>query len=156
MTDDRAEAFDAFCAAQYTQLVGAVHLLCGDLGVAEELVQTALERTWQRWDRVSAMVSSGGWTQQVAFNLARSRLRRRMAERRALARHGVTGSTEPVDTAGVLAVRRALLDVPVRQREALVHRYYGGLAMTEIAEVMGISEAAATGPPALGAAPPTT
>ena len=40
------------------------------------------------------------------------------------------------------AVIAALHGLPVRQREALVLRYYGGLSVAEIASAMGISQGA--------------
>lgn len=143
MRDSRAEAFDAFCNVQYDQLVGAVHLLCGDLGVAQELAQTALERAWSRWDRVSQMASPGGWVQQVAFNLARSRFRRHAAERRAYARHGAPQATDPHDDAAAQSVRQVLMVLPARQREVLVHRFYVGRSTAETAAAMGITQQAA-------------
>ena len=141
---DRAAAFDAFCAAEQDRLVGATSLVVGDRAVAQELVQVALERAWLRWDRVSALRSPGAWTQHVALNLARSALRRRAAERRALARHGPTAPTDPVDTATVLAVRQALRELPDRQREVLLHRHFAGRTVAETAEVMGLTEGATT------------
>lgn len=140
--DDPAGAFDAFCAAEHRQLVAATALVVGDRWVAQELVQVALERTWLRWDHVSRLRSPGAWTQRVALNLARSALRRRAAERRAMARHGAGGTTDPVDSATALIVRQALLTLPDRQREVLLHRYYAGRSIAETAEVMGLTEGA--------------
>lgn len=136
------EAFDEFCRAEHGRVVGALLLLCGEVGLAEEIAQTAFERAWARWDRVSAMVSPGGWVQQVAFNLARSGLRRRAAERRAMVRHGPTAAQQPVDSAVVVTVRAALLALPPRQREAVVHRHHLGRSVAETAAVMGTSEGA--------------
>lgn len=138
-----AEGFDDFFRAQHARVLGAVLLVCGDRAVAEELTQTAFERAWARWARVSVMEVPGGWVQQVAFNLARSGLRRRAAERRARARRGVTRvRQEPVDTATVVVVRDALADLAPRQREAIVHRYHLGTTVVETAVLMGVSEGA--------------
>ncbi len=60
ITDSSNEVtFDAFRVAEYPHLVAATTLLRGEVEVAEELVQTALERAWLRWDRVGVMVSAG-------------------------------------------------------------------------------------------------
>lgn len=140
--NDSPTAFDAFCVAQYDQLVGAVYLLCGDLGAAEELTQSALEKAWSRWGRVSAMDSPGGWVQQVAFNLARSGFRRQAAERRAVRRHGPDEPTQPIDSAAVISVREALLQLPSQQGEVVVHRYFVGRSVAETAVAMGLSQTA--------------
>ncbi|CAN5742771.1 SigE family RNA polymerase sigma factor [soil metagenome] len=132
-----------FCVAQYDQLVGSVYLLCGDLGVAEALTQSALEKAWSRWGRVSAMDSPGGWVQQVAFNLARSRFRRQAAECRAIKRHGPDDPTRPVDSAAVITVREALLQLSARQREVVIHRYFMGRSVAQTAAAMGLSQTAA-------------
>lgn len=139
-----ARAFDAFVAAEYDQLVRATSLIVGDRWVAQELVQDALGKAWVRWDRVGCMAAPGGWVQRVASNGARSVFRRRAAERRALRRHGVEPPTAPVESATVLAVREALLALPHRQREAVVHRYYLGRTVAETAEVLGVSQGATT------------
>src|SRR3712207_1363468 len=73
----------SFCSDVRAGLVGALALYCGDRAVAEELAQEALVRTWERWDRIEA---PRAFTYHVAFNLARSSLRRRGAERRANAK----------------------------------------------------------------------
>lgn len=144
MEGSREQAFDAFCAAQHDQLVRAVHLVCGDLGIAEELAQTALERAWARWDQVAGMASPGGWVQTVAFNLARSGLRRRAAERRAYARHGRAEPNAVGDLTAVIAVREALAKLPARQREVVVHRFHAGRSAAETAVLMGITTDAVT------------
>ena len=73
---------ERFCAAAWPRLVAAVSYHCGDVHVAEELVQEALVRACRRWSRVSGMASPEGWAYRVAVNLATSRWRRQQAERR--------------------------------------------------------------------------
>lgn len=76
MTHSSAETF---CIEVGAGLVGALTLFCGDRGVAEEIAQDALIRVLQRWD---SLESPRPWTYATAFNLTRSRYRRRQAERR--------------------------------------------------------------------------
>src|SRR3954449_5374681 len=77
------EDAEAFCRATYARLAGALGLMCGESGVGEELAQEALLRVWERWPSVRAMDSPEAWVFRVGFNLANSRLRRVVAERRA-------------------------------------------------------------------------
>src|SRR3954470_5258903 len=108
-----------FCTATHPRLVGFLTLFCGDRLVAEEIAQDALERACARWSMVSRSPSPEAWVHRVAINLIRSRYRRSAAERRALARHGPDARHEP-ENADVLSVRRAVSDLPARQREAIL------------------------------------
>ena len=131
----------AFCAAEYPRLVGALGLYVGDVAIAEELAQEALLRACQRWERVSALESPGGWTWHVARNLATSHLRRRSAERRAATRVAAAPDrSEPTDGHDdAEEVRRAIAALPDRQKTALVLRHYLDLSVEDTARRMGIT-----------------
>jgi len=134
-------AFRDFVDREYAPLVRGLALYCGDRAVAEELAQDAFARAYQRWSKVSSMARPGAWVRTVAFNLARSRFRRKGAERRAYARHGAGPSAAPaVETADVLTVREAVRALPDRQREVLIHRYFLGASVAETAEAVGVSD----------------
>lgn len=106
--------------------------------MADELAQDALVRVIEHWPQVSAMGNPEGWAYRVAFNLARSRLRRRLAERRAHDRSGRPATTSwNVDVASVLSVRAAVASLAPRQRQAVVLRYYADLPLAGVAEAMG-------------------
>lgn len=133
-----------FCRREYPRLVGALSGHVGDVMVAEELAQEALVRVVDRWRRVSRMRSPSGFVHRIATNLATSHLRRRAAERRARRRlaAGATTVWRDEDTAGAVALRRALAELPEGQRRALLLRHAGGLSVAETAEAMEISEQA--------------
>ena len=125
------------CRREHVRLVGLLALYTGDRPVAEDLAQEALLRLHDRWDQVRAMPSPRAWLSAVAINLARSWWRRRYAEQRAYRRHGAAPVSEPAaEPADVLAVRRAVAALPLRQRAALVLRYYGGLSLGETAAAL--------------------
>ena len=50
---DRDETFSAFVAARSPHLLRTAYLLTGDRGQAEDLVQTALAKTYLAWDRIA-------------------------------------------------------------------------------------------------------
>jgi DNA-directed RNA polymerase specialized sigma24 family protein len=86
----------------------------------------------------------------VAMNLVRSGFRRLMVERRARQRSGAGGwsgaaggmpSVPGAEQA--LDVRRALMSLPRRQREATVLRYYLDLDVAEVARALRINEGTA-------------
>jgi RNA polymerase sigma-70 factor (sigma-E family) len=136
MTTD--DAFAGFCARVRPNLVGALALHCGDRGVAEEVAQDALARTWERWTKVQRMPNPTAWTYRVAFNLATSWFRRRAAETRARQRDQPV-EPAPRDHAQAVAVRAAVAALPPRRRTAVVLRYYLDLSVADTAEVMGCS-----------------
>lgn len=114
-------------------------LVAGSREAAEDAVQEALARAWERTERAEPIDSLAAWVTRVALNLSKSRLRRMRAEARAVGRLHVPGS---VPSAGESRtdVERALRRLPRRQREVTVLRYYLGLDLKEIASALGISE----------------
>jgi DNA-directed RNA polymerase specialized sigma24 family protein len=84
------------------------------------------------------MAAPGAWLHRVAINLSTSHFRRRKAERAAAERsNGLRqGGADREEHADVLAVRRELLSLPIRQRTALVLRYYGDLSVDDTAAAM--------------------
>lgn len=108
---------------------------------AEDIVQDAFTRAYERWDEVSRMDRPDLWVQGVALNLATSRLRRLASEQRALTRLG--GRREQPRSVSFEReqhfwelVRR----LPVRQARVVALRYAGDLSVREIAEVVGVAE----------------
>lgn len=141
------QSFEDFAAREFPVLVASLTYHCGDVEVARELAQDALARAYQRWRRVATMDRPGAWVQTVAFNLSRSRFRRRGAERRALARHGARPDVaHELDGPGVVEVRvdvhRAVALLPPRQREAVIHVHLLDHSIAETAERLGVSAAA--------------
>lgn len=129
---------EEFCRGVWPRLVRSLASYTGDAGMAEELAQEALVRALERWDRVADMDAPEMWVYRTAINLARSRFRRRQAERRANRRVSAPGpSIAPsADLADVLTMRQELLRLPSRQRAAVVLRYHADLTVDETAAVM--------------------
>lgn len=77
-------SFEAFFDAEHEGLFGALYLLAGDRQDAEELMQEAFLRIWERWDRVSRMQRPSGYLYRTALNLFRMRRRRLLVAARRL------------------------------------------------------------------------
>ncbi|MEX2421664.1 MAG: sigma-70 family RNA polymerase sigma factor [Actinomycetota bacterium] len=143
---DTQRAQERFCAEAWPRLVAAMSHYCGDVYLAEELVQEALVRACRRWSRVSVMSSPEGWTYRVAVNLANSAWRRQRAERRARQRHGPDREVaRPVAVEDQLLVRAALQTLTAQQREAVVLRHVLELSVAQVAEVLDTSPGAVRG-----------
>ena len=128
-----------FLRDDYPRLVGAVALVSGELAAAEDAVQEAIARAWERTERGEQIEALDRWVAAVAMNLSRSRLRHLRVERRA--RH-LLAAPAAVDapSADAIDVRNALLALPHRQRSVVVLRYYLDLDTAEVAAAMGTSE----------------
>ena len=139
MQDDAA--VEEFLREGYRRVVGAVALVSGSLDSAEDAVQEAIVRAWERSASKPEIVSIERWVVTVALNLSRSRIRRLVVERRAWPR--LVQPDPPQSDPDSMDVRRALERLPRRQREAVVLRYYLDLDVREVAVVMQVEEGTA-------------
>ncbi len=129
-----------FLKGDYARVVAAVTLACGSRLNAEDAVQEALRRAWERGQAGDVLDSPTAWIAVVAMNLARSGLRRKLAERRALDRLApLAGADLSEDTMEVMAAVRKL---PRREREAIVLHYWLDMPVEEIGKQLGVSSGA--------------
>jgi RNA polymerase sigma-70 factor (ECF subfamily) len=128
-----------FLAESYARLVAGVALITGSRAAAEDAVQEALARAWERSDRGERIESLPAWVTRAAVNLSKSRLRRMRAEARARERMAHAPGAAPVGTEVRLDIERALSALPRRQREVTVLRYYLGLDVAETAVALEVS-----------------
>jgi RNA polymerase sigma-70 factor (ECF subfamily) len=135
-------AIREFLHTGYPRLVAAIALASGSRAAAEDAVQEALLRAWERSEKGEEIESMQAWITTVALNLTRSGLRRLRSERRAKSRLREAGWGEDpaLDAGRTVDVERALATLPRRQREAVVLRYYLQLDTREVAVALGVSE----------------
>jgi RNA polymerase sigma-70 factor, ECF subfamily len=133
-------SFDAFYTGSVRRLVGQLHAMTGSRAEAEDCVQEAYARAWQRWDKVSGYGDPEAWVRTVAYRVSISAWRKAASMRAAHRRHGV-----PDDSRGLspdyVAIVTALRKVSSAQRQAIVLHHLVGLSVEEIARETG----AATG-----------
>jgi len=130
-----------FLGGSYPKLVTAVAVMCGSRAAAEDAVQEALARAWERSLRGEDIRNLEAWVRTVAVNLSRSAIRRIRAERRAGQRLGDDprlGGLALAPSPDRVDVLQALARLPRRQREATVLRYYLGLDLAEISDALGV------------------
>jgi RNA polymerase sigma-70 factor (sigma-E family) len=132
--------FEEFVAASGRRLLRTAYLLVGDRQHAEDLLQTALERTARRWTKISGAPEA--YARTVLANLATDRWRRRSVRPQELYASPPerSGGTDMVTD---LVVRDALMaamrELTRRQRAVLVLRYFDDLTETETASALGIT-----------------
>jgi RNA polymerase sigma-70 factor (ECF subfamily) len=127
-----AEEFDAFYTATVRRVVHHVYAVCGDLAEAQDVVQEAYARAWQRWSRLSGYEDPEAWVRTVAWRLAANRWR---GVRRWWAARSRLGAPPPAPgpTPDRVAVVAALRRLPESQRRVVVLHYLYGLTVAEIA-----------------------
>jgi len=129
----------------YRALVRLAALLVRDTGTAEEVVQDAFVAMHDAWQRLRDAENALAYLRQAVVNRSKSVLRHRTVVDKNL-QQAVPDMPSAEHGALVLlersAVVAALRDLPGRQREAIVLRYYADLNEAEIAATMGISRGA--------------
>jgi RNA polymerase sigma-70 factor (sigma-E family) len=127
------------------RLVRLAILLVDEPATAEDVVQEAFTGLYRNWSHLRDAKAAVGYLRTAVVNGSRSVLRRRKTAREYSPPHPVNArSAESLAmlSAEHRAVVGALGQLPPRQREVLVLRYYGGLSEAEIAEAAGISRGA--------------
>ena len=137
---EATRTFEAFYQAEARTLFRRLWLVTGNRAEAEELMQDAFLRVWERWDRVGAMEDPVGYLYRTAMNLFRKRYRRTMlAVRRTV---GLTPSTDDFSDADDRhVVRHVLATLPPRQRAALVLTEMLGFTSKEAGDALGVTDA---------------
>jgi RNA polymerase sigma-70 factor (ECF subfamily) len=127
-----AESFDAFYTDTRTRLLHQMYAMTGNMADAQEVLQEAYARAWQRWSTVRAYDNPEAWVRTVAWRVAASRWRKARNAVTAMARHG---AAEPVPAPEIhnVALVAALKQIPEAQRRAIVLHHLGGLSVEEVA-----------------------
>ncbi|GHD98219.1 SigE family RNA polymerase sigma factor [Streptomyces alanosinicus] len=141
----RNEEFQSFMIGRWPRLMRTAFLLTGEQHAAEDLVQSTLERVYVSWRKVGAADDPEAYVRRVMINLHARKHRKRLKE--FLAPKDDSGLVHEVPEAGDRiaqaddrgALLKALAQLPVRQREAVVLRYWEDLTETQAAEAMGCS-----------------
>lgn len=127
--------FDDFYRQHREGLVRLCFLATLDREAAADAAQESMLRAFAAWDSLRDQMPLA-WVRRVALNVCRSRWRRAQRELRLLPRlFTLPAPVEPSDPDLVAALRR----LPLRQREAVVLRYWGRLSVEECATTMGVS-----------------
>jgi RNA polymerase sigma-70 factor (sigma-E family) len=138
-TADR-EAFDALVEHKAASLLRTAYLLTGDWGTAEDLLQTALVKTWFRWDGLRDPGAAEAYVRQVMARTYATWWRRKWRGELATGElPELPGRDAYDDVDSRHALRRALAELPPRQRAIVVLRFYEDLSEAQVASLLGCS-----------------
>ena len=134
----KPEGFVQFVEARGSALQRTAWLLTGDWALAEDLVQTALARSWPRWERIRHRDNPEIYVRRVMVNTWATWSRRRWRGEQASV--AVPDCAAPGDMAAEVTVRMAVQGalglLTDRQRAVLVLRIFDDLTEAQVAQVL--------------------
>ncbi|AEV88164.1 RNA polymerase sigma24 factor [Actinoplanes sp. SE50] len=130
--------FDGFYRDTSRRLLRYAYGLTGDPGEAQDLVQEAYARAWQRWRRVSGYEDPEAWLRLVVNRLSTDRWRRLGIRRARAAAEPPPAPVAPPSEDLVLLVR-AMRELPDAQRRALALHYLLDRSVADIATETGVA-----------------
>jgi RNA polymerase sigma factor (sigma-70 family) len=133
----RDAEFDVFYRQHFSRAVALAHAMAGRRA-AEEIAQESLLAAYRRWDELEAPER---WLWRVIANRSRSVLRRSYAEAKALSLLGGENASQVELAAPVEEFWAAVRALPRRQAQVVALVSVEELSASEIAEVLGCSEA---------------
>lgn len=139
MTTDPELTFADFMSARWSSLFRTAYLLTGNRHEAEDLLQTALARTFVRWRGIRDKGAADAYVRRAMLNHASRRWRTRGRE------VTLERLPEPAHDGGVgtsdarMLLWREIVKLPPRMRAALVLRYYEDLSEAATAAELGCS-----------------
>lgn len=136
MSAEAVREFDAFYRDTSRRLTRYAYGLTGDPAEAQDLVQEAYARAWQRWRKLSGYDEPEAWLRVVVSRLSTDRWRRLRVHR---TRGGAAAqaSTTPAPSDDTVLLVRAMRALPETQRRVLVLHYLLDLPVGEIAAEVG-------------------
>jgi RNA polymerase sigma-70 factor, ECF subfamily len=139
------EAFAAIVRRWQTPLVNLAYRFCGDRGRAEEMAQEAFLRAYRNLEGFRGDSAFSTWLFALATNLYRTELRR--IPQRTIALEDAPESRDPFSMSEAhelrdrdLTVRRAVLALPAKYREAMLLFYFHEMDVPAAARSLGLPE----------------
>jgi RNA polymerase sigma factor (sigma-70 family) len=132
-----AHSFDELFLDLHDRLYRALYFVTGSSHDAEELMQEAFLKLWERWDSIETISDPTAYLFRIALNGSRMRARRaRVAARRLVP---VSPPSDPFAEIDLQEdVRRMLLGLPARQRAAIVLTEIFDYSSEQAAQILGI------------------
>ncbi|RBM05665.1 SigE family RNA polymerase sigma factor [Streptomyces sp. PT12] len=135
--------FTSYVQARGTVLLRAARSLTANPSDAEDLLQTALTKTYLAWERIQDHRAVDGYVRRALINTRTSLWRKRRVDEFAVEELPEPDPLPQPDPAEQQAIRdamwRAVVKLPARQRAMVVLRYYEDLSEASTAEVLGVS-----------------
>lgn len=136
-------SFSSYVRARGPGLLRTARSLTANPCDAEDLLQTALAKTYVAWERIEDHRALDGYVRRALLNTRTSQWRKRKVDEFAceeLPEREAFPAPDPAEQQSLHdAMWRAVLKLPDRQRAMVVLRYYEDLSEAQTAEVLGVS-----------------
>lgn len=137
-------SFASYVRARHPVLLRTARSLTANPSDAEDLLQTALAKTYVAWERIADHRALDGYVRRALLNTRTSQWRRRRVDEFACDELPEPaprpGADDPAERQALRdAMWRAILRLPARQRAMVVLRYYEDLSEARTAELLGVS-----------------
>ncbi|MGW2645026.1 SigE family RNA polymerase sigma factor [Streptomyces sp. NPDC001393] len=136
--------FASYVRARQPVLLRTARSLTANPSDAEDLLQTALAKTYVAWERIEDQRALDGYVRRALLNTRTSQWRKRRVDEFTCDElpepEPVPGDDDPAERQALHdAMWRAIMKLPARQRAMVVLRYYEDLSEAQTAEVLGVS-----------------
>lgn len=142
-TSAHTTQFTAYVRTKGPTLLRTARSLTPNPADAEDLLQTALTKTYLAWDRIDDHRAVDGYVRRTLVNTRTSQWRKRKVDEFStdeLPEPAAAGQPDPIEqTAQRDALLRAISRLPPRQRAMVVLRYYEDMSEVQTAEALGVS-----------------
>jgi RNA polymerase sigma-70 factor (sigma-E family) len=142
-TSANTTQFTAYVRTKGPTLLRTARSLTPNPADAEDLLQTALTKTYLAWDRIDDHRAVDGYVRRTLVNTRTSQWRKRKVDEFStdeLPEPAAAGQPDPIEqTAQRDALLRAISRLPPRQRAMVVLRYYEDMSEVQTAEALGVS-----------------
>ncbi|AZQ72614.1 SigE family RNA polymerase sigma factor [Streptomyces sp. L500] len=136
-------SFSSYVRARGQVLQRTARSLTSNPCDAEDLLQTALTKTYLAWDRIEDHRALDGYVRRALVNTRTSQWRKRRVDEFPCEELPERESAPVADPAEQQALRdamwRAVHRLPDRQRAMVVLRYYEDMTEVQTAELLGVS-----------------
>lgn len=140
-----APSFELFYQRHAGAIFGYLWRVCADEQTANDLTQDVFFSAWRHFEKLRGYDRPEAWLFRVATNLALNERRHQRVAGPAvsLLGHERAAGDHAAQLAERSALRGALDGLPAQQRAAFILREIYGHSCAEIAELLGVSQAAA-------------
>ncbi|MEV8371159.1 SigE family RNA polymerase sigma factor [Kribbella sp. NPDC056861] len=131
--------FEEFATSRHHALYRYAYLLAGERGLADDLVQEALTKTYVAWRKLRDPANAEAYTRKAITSIAITWWRRKSWHSEQPRDDVPEQPAVPEDATARLWLWEELKQLPPRQRAAVVLRYYEDLTEAQTAEVLDCS-----------------